>query len=207
MRLFGAGERAGSPYAERDAFWTVPNVLTMVRFCGVPLFIWLIVRHDYGAAVVVLVVLGGTDWVDGYIARRFNQASRIGRVMDPAADRLALLAAAVTLVVAGLAPLWLAAALIIPDIVLLVTSLLLFHGHPDLPVSRLGKLRVALLLVGTPLLLLAHVRGMPLDSLRAVALFLLVLGCIGHWIASARYLRAMFVKHRGSVGPGEGTVA
>ena len=77
--------------------------------------------------------MASTDWVDGYIARRFNQMSKLGRVMDPIADRLALIAVAVTLVIAGVVQWWYLAALLVPDAVLLTMSLFYFHGHPDLP--------------------------------------------------------------------------
>ena len=74
----------------------------MVRFLGVPLFIWLVLsEHEYGYGALVLAIMASTDWVDGYIARRFNQMSNLGRVMDPIANRLSLIAVAVTLVIAG----------------------------------------------------------------------------------------------------------
>ena len=99
--------------------------------------------------------MAGTDWVDGYIARRFNQMSNLGRVLDPIADRLALIAVAVTLVIAGVVAWWYLTALLVPDVILLALSLYYFRGHPDLPVSRIGKIRTALLLAGTPLLVLS----------------------------------------------------
>ena len=105
--------------------------------------------------MLVLAVMASTDWVDGYVARRFDQASKLGRVMDPIADRLALIAVAVTLVIAGVVHWWYLAALVVPDAVLLALSLFYFRGHPDLPVSRVGKVRTGLLLLGTPLLVLS----------------------------------------------------
>ena len=146
----------GTPWSTATAVFTVPNVLTVVRFLGVPLFIWLVLaERQYGAGALVLAIMAGTDWVDGYIARRFNQMSKLGRVMDPIADRLSLIAVAVTLVIAGVVEWWYLAALLVPDAVLLALSLFYFHGHPDLPVSRVGKVRTGLLLVGTPLLVLS----------------------------------------------------
>ncbi|MGZ4662585.1 MAG: CDP-alcohol phosphatidyltransferase family protein, partial [Arthrobacter sp.] len=156
MRFIGAGGRPGQPQVDNDLVFTIPNVLTVVRFMGVPLFVWLVLsQKEYGIAIVVLAVMGSTDWVDGYIARRFNQTSRLGRIMDPIADRLALITVAVTLVIAGVVQWWYLAALVVPDAVLLALSLYYFHSHPDLPVSRAGKIRTALLLVGTPVLMLS----------------------------------------------------
>ena len=102
MKFIGAGSRPGQPQVHHDAVFTIPNLLTVLRFMGVPLFIWLVLaQKEYGFAVLVLAIMASTDWVDGYIARRFNQTSKLGRVMDPIADRLALIAVAVTLVIAG----------------------------------------------------------------------------------------------------------
>ncbi|MCP6768684.1 CDP-alcohol phosphatidyltransferase family protein, partial [Klebsiella pneumoniae] len=87
MRLIGAGTRADIDYVVTDRFWTVPNVITLVRFCLVPFFVWLVFTQQYLAAFIVLAVLSCTDWVDGYIARRFNQISTVGQWLDPMADR------------------------------------------------------------------------------------------------------------------------
>ena len=157
MRFIGAGARPGRPQIDHDRVFTVPNALTVLRFMGVPLFIWLVLaQKEYGFAVVVLAVMAGTDWMDGYVARRFDQASKLGRVMDPLADRLALIAVAVTLVIAGVVHWLYLAALLVPDAVLLALTLFYFRGHPDLPVSRVGKVRTGLLLLGTPLLVLSR---------------------------------------------------
>lgn len=197
MRLFGAGTRPGQPIVERDTLWTVPNLLTILRFLGVPVFLWFIAGHAYLAAVLVLVIMAGTDWIDGYVARRFNQMSRVGKVLDPLADRIALLVVAVTLVVIGIAPLWLAVALIVPDLVLMAGSVWMFHGYANLPVSRIGKVRIALLVIGTPLLLLANVPALANSVLEPVAIYILMLGCLGHWIAAFSYWIGMLAKYRG----------
>src|SRR5215210_3588024 len=103
MRFIGAGARQGQRQVDRDLILTVPNALTVLRFMGVPLFIWLVLaRKEYGFAVLVLAIMASTDWIDGYVARRFNQTSHLGRILDPLADRLALISVAVTLVAAGI---------------------------------------------------------------------------------------------------------
>ena len=90
-------EQTGATY-DTDAFWTVPNVLSVIRLLGVPLFIWLIVgpRADVWA-VVVLAIAGLTDLLDGKIARRWHQVSRVGQMLDPIADRLYIFAIVVAL--------------------------------------------------------------------------------------------------------------
>ncbi|PTT68816.1 CDP-alcohol phosphatidyltransferase family protein [Arthrobacter sp. HMWF013] len=197
MRFIGAGSRPGRPQVDHDRVLTVPNVLTVLRFMGVPLFIWLVLaQKEYGIAVVVLAVMAGSDWVDGYVARRFDQASKLGRVMDPMADRLALIAVAVTLVIAGVVHWLYLAALVVPDAVLLVMTLSYFHGHPDLPVSRVGKIRTGLLLLGTPLLILSRLDHPYTVPLYVAAWIVLGLGLVGHWIAAYNYFWAILRKGR-----------
>ena len=165
---------------------------------GVPLFMWLVLAaREYGWAVFVLALLAGTDWVDGYIARRFDQTSKLGRILDPAADRLALLAVALTLVLADVVQWWYLAALVVPDAVLGAVSLFYFHSHPDLPVSRIGKLRTALLLVGTPLLVLSKLPLPGAQVYLVAAWVFLGVGLIGHWIAGYNYFWAIIRKGRG----------
>lgn len=193
MKFIGAGARPGQVH--RDTVFTIPNLLTVVRFLGVPLFVWLVLgQKEYGYAALVLAIMGSTDWVDGYIARRFNQLSNLGRILDPMADRLSLIAVAVTLVVAGVLQWWYLTALLVPDAILLSVSLFYFRGHPDLPVSRIGKIRTALLLLGTPLLVLSKLPIPATEVYAVVAWILLGLGLVGHWIAGYNYFRAIIRK-------------
>jgi len=195
MKFIGAGARPGQVH--RDAVFTIPNLLTVVRFLGVPLFVWLVLwEKEYGYAALVLAIMGSTDWVDGYIARRFNQLSRLGRILDPMADRLSLIAVAVTLVIAGVLQWWYLTALLVPDAILLSVSLFYFRGHPDLPVSRIGKIRTALLLLGTPLLVLSKLPIPATEVYEVVAWILLGLGLVGHWIAGYNYFGAIIRKGR-----------
>jgi cardiolipin synthase (CMP-forming) len=197
VKFIGAGARPGRPQVDHDRVFTIPNLLTVVRFMGVPLFIWLVLgQKEYGAGVIVLAVMAGTDWIDGYIARRYDQASKLGRVLDPIADRLALLAVAFTLVIAGVVHWLYLAALVVPDAVLLVLSLSFFRGHPDLPVSVVGKVRTGLLLLGTPLLVLSRLDTGLSDQLFTAAWVVLGLGLVGHWIAAYNYFWAILRKGR-----------
>jgi cardiolipin synthase len=145
------------PSPARDRIWTIPNGLSVLRLFGVPLFLWLALgpKAD-GWAVVVLMVAGFTDYLDGRIARRFNLTSRLGELLDPAADRLYILATLVALTVRGILPLWLAAILIGRDLLLAPTiPLLSRHGYGPLPVHFLGKAATLNLLYAFPLLLLS----------------------------------------------------
>ena len=89
--------------------FTVPNAITFVRLLCIPLFLWLLFgRDDRAAAAILLAVLGSTDWVDGWFARRFNQVSELGKILDPAADRLLILTAVVATWIDGSVPFWFA---------------------------------------------------------------------------------------------------
>ncbi|MGW9402338.1 CDP-alcohol phosphatidyltransferase family protein [Arthrobacter sp. NPDC055585] len=196
IRLIGAGTRPGRGERVLETFWTIPNLITILRFLGVPLFVWLIVEDNYGAAFITLVIVGSTDWVDGYLARRLDQVSAAGKWLDPVADRLALIIVATVFVVDRIAPGWFIWAIVIPDIILILNSLLLFRGSPNLPVSNIGKIRTALLLVGAPMLLLQKVPGFDYEWLVMAGNTVLVLGCIGHVAAFFGYLRASWQKYR-----------
>ena len=189
-----------------DAILTVPNLITVVRFLGTPLFVWLVLAHqEYGWGVFVLSVMGSTDWIDGYVARKLNQTSKLGRIMDPVADRVALVAVIITMVIAGLLPLWLLLLLLIPDVVLLGATLYYFRGDADLKVTLLGKTRTAALMIGTPMLLLA--KALESEVTFTVSWILLGAAMIMHVIAFSQYFVALLRKHRDldlPVGPVEG---
>lgn len=204
MRLIGAGTRPGRGETVLDTFWTVPNLITVLRFFGIPLFVYFIVQGSYGPAFITLVLVGSTDWVDGYLARRLDQVSRIGKWLDPVADRLALIIVAVTFVVEGIAPSWLVLSIVIPDAVLIINALILFRGSPNLPVSDIGKIRTALLLFGAPLLLLQRVPGFDYAWLQIAGNTLLLLGCVGHVVAAAGYLRSSWRKFAAERSAGRG---
>lgn len=183
------------PVANPGAIVTIPNIITVIRFLGTPLFVWLVLaRHEYGWGVFVLAVMGGTDWVDGFVARKLHQTSQLGRIMDPLADRVALVAVIITMVVANILPLWLLLLLLIPDVVLLATTLYFFRGDPDLKVTLLGKIRTAVLLIGTPMLLLA--KALDSGAIAVLAWVFLAAGMVMHVIAFLLYFKAVLAKHR-----------
>jgi cardiolipin synthase len=92
---------------EDKGFFTVPNLISVVRLGCIPLFLVLLFhRHDRLGAATLLAVLGATDWVDGWIARRFDQVSEIGKILDPTADRLLFIVGIVAILIDRSAPLW-----------------------------------------------------------------------------------------------------
>ncbi len=149
---------ARAPITTSNRIWTIPNVISFVRLLGVPLFLYLLLGpgHDV-AAVVVLAAGGTTDWVDGYVARRLGQVSRLGELLDPFADRLYILATLIGFTVREVVPWWLTAALLLRELVLGVALLVLRrHGHGPPPVHYVGKTGTFLLLAAFPVLLLAY---------------------------------------------------
>ena len=107
IRVPRARPRGSSSYAgpsvSNTRIWTIPNVISLLRLACVPVFLWLLWAQDEPvAAALLLAVLGATDWVDGYIARHFDQGSELGKILDPTADRVMLVAAAVALLVEDL---------------------------------------------------------------------------------------------------------
>ncbi|MGY1673013.1 CDP-alcohol phosphatidyltransferase family protein [Geodermatophilus sp. SYSU D00710] len=153
------------PVADRnelpDRVWTLPNVLSVLRLLGVPLFLYLLLGPEAdGWAVVVLMVSGVTDWADGKLARLLGQSSRLGALLDPAADRLYIVATLVAFVLRDVVPLWVVAVLVGREVVLGVMLLVLRrHGYPPLQVHYLGKAATFILLYAFPLLLLADGGG------------------------------------------------
>ncbi|MDE2386180.1 MAG: CDP-alcohol phosphatidyltransferase family protein [Actinomycetales bacterium] len=137
---------------------TLPNVLSSIRLALVPVFLLLIVNGKYTLALIVLASAGITDYLDGYFARRLNQVTRLGQLLDPAADRLYIFSTLIGLTITGHIPLWLAAAIIARDVMLLaVYPVLATHGYGPLPVHYLGKAGTFALLYAFPLLLMAQV--------------------------------------------------
>ena len=135
---------------------TIPNVLSMLRLGLLPVFLWLVLGPDaHGPAVVVLMVIGISDWLDGALARKLDQASPLGAVLDPVADRLYVLVAVVGLAASDAIPVWLALFLAARDLVLWgLVPVLRTRGYSALPVHFLGKAATAALLYAFPLLLL-----------------------------------------------------
>ncbi len=136
---------------------TLPNVLSVVRLVGVPVYLWLLIEGELAWAGVLLVVSGFTDYLDGQIARRYNAYTRLGQLLDPVADRLYILATLAGLVLRDGIPWWWAGAIVGRDVLLGLTTLpyLRKHGYGPLPVHFLGKAATFNLLFAFPMLLVA----------------------------------------------------
>jgi cardiolipin synthase len=156
---------------ETDQIWTIPNALSVLRLLGVPLFLWLLLGpHQDGWALAVLAVSGFTDWLDGVLARKLNQMSRFGALLDPLADRLYILATLLGLVLRHVIPWWLAVVIVGRDVVVgLALPRLRKAGYGPPEVHYLGKAATFCLLYAFPLLLLGTYAGTAADIARATA--------------------------------------
>ena len=173
-----------------DRVWTVPNALSVLRLLGVPLFLWLLLGpHADGWAVAVLMVSGFTDWADGKLARALGQSSRLGALLDPAADRLYIVATLVAFVLRDVVPLWFVAVIVGRELVLAVVLLVLRgHGWPPLQVHYLGKAATFILLYAFPLLLLADGTGTLAAVVAPLAYALAVWGGALYLLAGLLYV-------------------
>jgi cardiolipin synthase len=142
---------------------TVPNVLSFIRLAMVPVFLVLILRGQDGLALLVLVISSLTDYLDGFIARTFRQISRLGQLLDPAADRLFIFAALIGLAVRGVIPWWLVVVIVARDATLLILGVVLAnHGYGPLPVHHLGKVATFCLFYALPILMIGQAFQRPL---------------------------------------------
>jgi len=169
---------------------TVPNVISVVRLLTVPVFAWLALNERDLAAFGVLALAAATDWLDGRLARVLNQYSRLGELLDPAADRLFIFVTLVVLAVRDVVPLWLVVVIVGRDVLLtLVLAVLMAVRAGPLPVHFVGKAGTFALLYALPLLLLAEMRG-TLGLVADVAGWAFALWGVGlYWLAGALYVR------------------
>jgi cardiolipin synthase len=173
-----------------DRVWTVPNALSVLRLLGVPLFLWLLLGPEADEwAVVVLMVSGLTDWADGKLARLLNQGSRLGALLDPAADRLYIVSTLIALALREIIPLWIVVLLVGREVVLGLALLVLRrYGYPPLQVHYLGKAATLLLLYAFPGLMLADGDGWFARLLEPFAWALTIWGTALYVLAGLFYL-------------------
>ena len=177
-----------------DRVLTIPNALSAARLAGVPVFLWLVLgprsaTADYWA-VALLIVAGATDWLDGKIARALNQGSRLGQVLDPAADRLYIAATIVALAVRAIIPWWLVAVLALRELVVGGALAVLKRrvGFGTLQVSLVGKTATLCLLYAFPLLFLGDHPGWGGTLARVIGWAFAVWGTVLYWWAAKLYL-------------------
>ena len=185
-----AGAGAVARADQQGRILTVPNAISVARLAGVPVFLWLVLGPQAdGWAVALLIVAGLSDWLDGVIARAWNQQSRLGQVLDPAADRLYIAATLIGLAIRGIIPWWLVALLVARELVLGAALLVLRrHGYGPLQVSLVGKTATLCLLYAFPLLFLGDHAGTAALVARVVGWAFAIWGTALYWWAAVLYL-------------------
>ena len=173
--------------------WTIPNAISMARLLGVPVFLWLVLGPRTSTAdwwaVGLLIASSASDWLDGKIARALDQQSRLGQLLDPAADRLYIVATVVALAVRGIIPWWLVAVLGAREVMLAgMLGLLRRRGWGALQVSFVGKAATACLLYAFPLLFIGAHATSYAETARVAGWAFAIWGTALYWCAGLLYI-------------------
>jgi cardiolipin synthase (CMP-forming) len=177
-----------------DRIVTWPNALSAARLAGVPVFLWLVIGprtpETDGIAVGLLAAAGLSDWLDGKLARMLNQTSRLGQLLDPAADRLYIFATVIGLAVRGIIPWWLFGVLAARELCVALGLLGLKQRTPygALQVSFIGKAATLCLMYAFPLLFLGAHGGTAAEVVRVFGWAFTIWGTALYWWAAMLYL-------------------
>jgi len=169
---------------------TAPNAITLVRLLCIPVFLWLLFGlHRQTAAALLLAALGTTDWIDGYFARRYHQVSTLGKILDPAADRILVGTAVIAVIVHGAVPLWFGLATIVREALVSVMVLVLAAlGAARINVSWVGKAGTFALMFAYPGFLISYGTAAWQGPFRVAAWVCGIIGLTLAWVAAAGYV-------------------
>jgi cardiolipin synthase len=176
--------------AELGRVLTAPNLITLVRLLCIPIFLWLLFGlHHQTYAAVLLAALGATDWIDGFVARRYHQVSTLGKVLDPAADRVLVGTAVIAVIVHGAVPVWFGVATLAREaLVSVMVVLLAALGAARINVLWIGKAGTFALMFSYPAFLLSYGTASWQGPIRVVAWICGVIGLVLAWSAAAGYV-------------------
>jgi cardiolipin synthase len=204
-------EQSTEPEQTPDRIWTVPNALSLARLLGVPVFFWLVLTEADWWALGLLVAAGLSDWLDGRLARMLNQFSRLGAVLDPAADRLYIFATLIGLTIREIVPLWLTALLLAREVLMaLLLAGMRRLGYESFPVHFVGKAATLCLLYAFPLLLLGDHDGGAADAAKIIGWSFAIWGTALYWWAAVLYavqVRRLLGGRTSPPDPGRGLQA
>ena len=172
-----------------DRIWTIPNAISFLRLGLVPVFYWLLVTGQDGLALGILIAATASDFIDGFIARRFNQVTRLGALLDPASDRLFIAACVIGLTVREMIPVPLLIAVLARDVLLLVIVLVRRIRIRDFPrVNLLGKAATFALFLAFPVIVMSHVVPSAAIALAVIGWVLGASGAVLYWLAGFTYI-------------------
>lgn len=175
----------------RDVVFTLPNVISCLRILSIPVIAWLVADRHLIIALVVLLISALSDGIDGIIARRFNQVSKLGQILDPVADRLLILCSVLALSIAGILPWWVLALVGLRDVIMgVLVFLLAQHDYGPLPVHFVGKTGTAMLMLAIPALIFGDVGTSAFFRVfHLIALSAVIWGVALYWLSGIIYLR------------------
>jgi cardiolipin synthase len=172
-----------------DRIWTIPNAISFLRLGLVPVFYWLLVTGQDGLALGILIAATASDFIDGFVARRFNQVTRLGALLDPASDRLFIAACVIGLTVREMIPVPLLIAVLARDVLLLVIVLVRRIRIRDFPrVNLLGKAATFALFLAFPVIVMSHVVPSAAIALAVIGWVLGASGAVLYWLAGFTYI-------------------
>ncbi|EPI44588.1 putative CDP-diacylglycerol--glycerol-3-phosphate 3-phosphatidyltransferase [Gardnerella vaginalis JCP8522] len=168
---------------------TVPNVISFLRICAIPYLAVLIAQHKMWPALIVLAIAALSDCIDGYIARTFNQVSKLGQILDPIADRLLIVCSTLALAFAKIIPWWALALVVLRDAIMAILIVILAqYDYGPLPVNFMGKTGTALLMVTIVLFMIVFaIATEPMLILYAAAIACAIWGITLYWFAGILY--------------------
>lgn len=171
-----------------DRIWTIPNIVSLVRLLGIPVFWWvLLVEDNVGLAAVFVFLVGWTDWIDGYLARRLNQVSKLGKALDPVADRLLIASAVIGGLITEVVPPIVGWALLLREIFMGGVAWRLWRsGGGTLEVRRYGKVATFLIYGAIPAFYLAAVPFLEV-VMASAAWSASVAGLVLYWWVGMQY--------------------
>jgi cardiolipin synthase len=173
-----------------DRILTIPNIISVIRLCCLPLFLYLLFgRDNRAAAASLLAVLGTTDFIDGYIARHFNQISDLGKVLDPVADRLLFFVGVGGILIDGSVPTWFAVAVLVREALIAAGTLVLAAlGAKRIDVTWFGKAGTFGLMMAFPLFLASESTLGWRDSGEVFAYITGIPGLVFSWWSAVMYV-------------------
>ena len=202
MRVFDIGAKEG-PERVSDRILTVPNLLSFARLAVLPIVFLDLVEGRHLRALVLLIVFTATDWFDGYLARRFDQITRLGKFLDPFSDRVLFVVVGVGFALGGLLPWWAVLVLLARDAALLVVVAIgVSRGRSRPEVTRLGKTATFVLMFALPGFLIASVVGQgpadPQPLWQAASWALYAVGAVLYWLTATDYARRLVARRQGA---------